>query len=188
MASVGRIRTTLHSAINHQMDKKLKQSGIDSIKKALEYSGRDVISITEFSNNPDVIVADNPNTSVDESGYDYSTTPPTADASYETVSERFDNLDDYILILQATIVSLQSQIDVLEASNATWYNVQYVASGNITQIILPLTPIVVRVWKNGLRMYNGAGYDYTLSGSTILITGISGDRFVIDYSSSGAGS
>ena len=190
--ALGRPRRTLYSAIDNQMRRKLRQVGFNDLKRSLAYSNRDITVVSILKQDSSVTETNSPNASANDYGYDYSTSPPTPDVEYETTSERFDNLDDYIFILQGVIVDLQDQVDYLEDQivilSALWYTIEYVAGTSITQIALPDIPIEVRVFKNGIRLMSGESYDYTVSGNVVSVIGITGDRFVIDYSSTGAGS
>ena len=54
-----------------------------------------------------------------------------------------------------------------------------------TSITLPQTPIsgTFRLYKNGIRMKEGAGYGFTRSGTAVTLTtsAVAGDWFCADY-------
>ena len=186
---IRRVRPTLYSSIDDQVKRALRQAGVNSLKNSVANLSRAQVSITKVVETSDAVAVEEETSTEAVVGYDYSTDPATADADYGSISDRVDNLDDYLVgTLQTLLDSMQSQIDSQASASAAWYTLQYIPSGIITQITLPYTPIDVRVFKNGLRLYSGLAYDYTVSGDIVYVNGISGDRFVIDYSSNGAGS
>lgn len=184
MGNIGRVRVNLHDAIGTQIDKTLKRAGISDIKSELEAAAKQSIVITQMSNNPDVIVSSDPDSSAGQTGYDYSTAPPTSGYSYLTSQERIDNIDTLLLSQIIELAAIQSQL----TSIGVWYTVAYIPITTITQINLPHPITIAKVWKNGLRLYEGAGYDFTISGSSVLVAGIANDRFIVEYTTSWVGS
>jgi hypothetical protein len=181
---IGRPRITLHDAIGTQVGKQLRRSGVNDIKEALARAERDQIVITQMSDNPDLSPDANPNSGGSEFGLDYSSSPPTANIEYPTGADRSDNLDDFMLEFIPRVEVVEATLTLVKP----WYTVQYVPLSSITQINLPHPITSSKVWKNGLRLMEGADYDYTSSGTSVLVEGIAGDRFIIEYTTSWVGS
>jgi hypothetical protein len=185
MRIIGRPRQTLHDSIDTQMEKKLIASGMLSIREEVSNLAKSQIVITQLADNPDLSPEANPVTTGDsEIGVDYSTDPPTQDTEFTTGAERSDNLDDFMLLLIPRVTSVESQITSLKP----WYTVQYIPIGIITQINIPHPIVDAKVWKNGIRLFEGASYDFTISGSSVLVAGIANDRFIVEYTTSWVGS
>ncbi|MFA5036898.1 MAG: hypothetical protein WC479_06955 [Candidatus Izemoplasmatales bacterium] len=184
MGVIGRPRITLHDAIGTQVGKQLRRAGIEGIKEALNKAARDQVVITQISDNPDLAPTSDFNSGESEIGYDYYTDPPTPGIEYPTGSERFDNLDEFLLIFIPYVQGLETQLALVKP----WYTVQYVPIGDITQINLPHPIDSAKVWKNGIRLMEGASYDFTISGSSVLVYGIANDRFIVEYTTSWVGS
>lgn len=181
---IGRPRITLHDAIGTQVDKQLRRSGINDVKEALNRAQRDQIVISQMSDNPDLAPGNIPTAGDSEFGLDYSTNPPTEGIEFPTGSDRADNLDDFMLEFIPRVSSLESQLSAMKP----WYTVQYIPGEAITQINLPHPIEAVKVWKNGIRLCEGADYDFTISGSSVMISGDSDDRFIVEYTTSWVGS
>jgi hypothetical protein len=181
---IGRPRITLHDAIGTQVNRQLRRSGINNIKEALDKAERDQIIIAQMTDNPDLSPDANPNAGGSEFGLDYSSNPPTANIEYPTGADRADNLDDFMLEFIPRVDSLEAAMTLVRP----WYTVQYVPVAPITQINLPHPVTAAKVWRNGLRAMEGEEYDFTISGTSVLIVGMSGDRFIIEYTTSWVGS
>jgi len=181
---IGRPRITLHDAIGTQVSKQLRRSGVNDIKEALDRASRDQIIITKMSDNADLSSDNNSNSGSAEIGFDYSTYPVTEGVEFPSGSDRADNLDDFMLGLILRVVSLETQLALVQP----WYSVQYVPNAPITQINLPHPVTAAKIWKNGIRVMEGAEYDFTISGTSVLVEGIAGDRFIVEYTTSWVGS
>ncbi len=185
MRIIGRPRQTLHDSIDTQMEKKLISSGLLSVKEEVSNLSKSQIVITQLADNPDLSPETNPVSSADsEIGVDYSTSPPTQDTEFATGAERSDNLDDFMILLIPRVDAVEDQLLLLKP----WYTVQYIPGTTITQVDVPHPIISAKVWKNGIRLYEGVGYDFTISGSSVMVNGISGDRFIVEYTTSWVGS
>jgi hypothetical protein len=184
MGVIGRPRITLHDAIGTQVGKQLRRAGINDVKEALTRAERDQIVISQLSDNPDLSPGNIDTSGESEFGLDYSTSPPTEGIEFPTGADRADNLDDFLLEFIPKVDSIQEQVNLLKP----WYTVQYVPIASVTQINLPHPITAAKVWKNGIRMMEGEDYDFTISGTSVMIDGIGGDRFIIEYTTSWVGS
>lgn len=108
-------------------------------------------------------------------GYDY-TSDGTLMRYFGNLVSRFDNFDTLGKTLKAQIIDFVELV-----YNITYITVQYVPSTTMSFISVPDNIRHLRIYKNGLRLFEGVGFDYVFSGNIITVTGISGDRFVIEY-------
>jgi hypothetical protein len=181
---IGRPRITLHDAIGTQVGKQLRRFGVNDIKEALDKAARDQIIITQMSDNADLSSDNSFSAGSAEIGFDYSTDPVTEGVEFPSGSDRSDNLDDFLIGLIARVAVAEAQI----ALTKPWYTVQYVPGAPITQINLPHPIVDAKLWKNGIRLMEGSDYDFTISGSSLMIAGSAGDRFIVEYTTSWVGS
>lgn len=166
MGRIGRVRPQLGDLVDLQMERKLRNVGFYRLKDEVGTTSSESSYVTTLRESSNLAVE-----SSSTSGYDYTVDPPVA-TNFADVESRLDNLDEYLLTLPA----------LLESAGSVLLIVQYIPDGAITELPpFPNDIVACRVYRNGLRLYEGADYDYTFAGNIISVSGNAGDRFVVEY-------
>jgi hypothetical protein len=188
MGTIGRPKVTLQTAIDRQMDRKLRRVGFNKLKEDFDGLNTSIVQVTVSET--DASAAGAMTQSGVDSGYDYSTDSPVV-VTFGNTSLRIDNIDTFLISLISRVLYLENQCDYLNEQlllRKVWYTVEYIADSIVSQVVLPHPATELKVYKNGLRLINGSDYDYTFSGDTIVVDGIANDRFVFEYTTDWTGS
>jgi len=209
MGRIGTVKRTLHDVIGDQISNEFKWEGVRSLSSRIEaiegvtqttvYSIINENEITQMASDtgydysvdpPVQMVFPDISARVDNFDNFGVTLLSRVDARIaDAITGRAD-IDEALDSLTARVSALEDQVN---ANLGAVTRIQYkIAAGGVTSIdvgvtVSTITPANVyhkcRVFRNGLMLFEGSGYDYTVSGSTIYVAANEDDRIIIEYQS-----
>jgi hypothetical protein len=210
MSRIGRSRLTVFDLIDLQVKKSSKAVDLEKLKRQVNVlqgkltdsltilsdssagsaSGNEATYGYDYTTVPPVMkLYPNITSRFDNLDMALITLPETMGDALElgyAVEARVVVVEGQVTDISGSIDDLQARVGALEVivedlQNATLTIVQYIPDDYITSIVMPDRIEVCRVYRNGLRLFEGGGYDYTFTNDTISVEGNAGDRFIIEY-------